>query len=68
MVTGVVATSAIPNSLLDSFQAMPYYIYILVTQTANVDRAYAVAWGTALVLVALVVGMNLVGHCHPQTL
>ncbi len=31
-----------------------------MTQTANVDRAYAVAWGTALVLVALVVGMNLV--------
>jgi phosphate transport system permease protein len=60
LVTGAVATAAIPNSLLDSFQAMPYYIYILVTQTANVDRAYAVAWGTALVLVALVVGMNMV--------
>jgi phosphate transport system permease protein len=60
LVTGVVASSAIPDSLFAPFQAMPYYIYILVTQTANVDRAYAVAWGVALVLVALVVGMNLV--------
>jgi phosphate transport system permease protein len=60
LVTGVVATAAIPDSVLAPFQAMPYYIYILVTQTSNVDRAYSVAWGVALVLVALVVGMNLV--------
>jgi phosphate transport system permease protein len=60
LVTGVVASSAIPDSLFAPFQAMPYYIYILVTQTANVERAYEVAWGVALVLVTLVVGMNLV--------
>jgi phosphate transport system permease protein len=60
LVTGVAANAALPTGLMDSFQALPYHIYIMVTQTSNIDDSYPVAWGAALVLVALVVLLNAV--------
>ncbi|QLH75615.1 MAG: phosphate ABC transporter permease PstA [Methanomassiliicoccales archaeon] len=58
LVTGVAANAALPSSVMEPFQALPYHIYIMVTQTSNIKESYPVAWGAALVLVALVVFMN----------
>jgi phosphate transport system permease protein len=58
LVTGVAVNAGIPGSLGDQFQALPYYIY-LMTQTTNRTQAYGMAYGAALVLIMLIVGMSL---------
>ncbi len=58
LVTGVAVNAGIPGSLSDQFQALPYYIY-LMTQTTNRTQAYAMAYGAALVLIVLIVGLSL---------
>jgi phosphate transport system permease protein len=59
LVTGVAVNAGIPGSLSDQFQALPYYIY-LMTQTTNRTQAYGMAYGAALVLIVLIIGMSLV--------
>lgn len=48
----------LPSSLLSQFQALPYHIYALATQT-RVSLTGGSLYGSALVLLLLVVGMNL---------
>jgi phosphate transport system permease protein len=49
----------LPSSLLSAFQALPYHIYALATQTRTSLTGPSL-YGAALVLLALVIGMNLV--------
>lgn len=49
----------LPSSLFSAFQALPYHIYALATQT-RIALTGANLYGSALVLLALVVGMNIV--------
>lgn len=49
----------LPDSLFSAFQALPYHIYALATQT-RVALTGQSLYGSALVLLMLVVGMNLV--------
>lgn len=49
----------LPGSLLSQFQALPYHIYALATQT-RVAITGPSLYGAALVLLMLVVGMNIV--------
>jgi phosphate transport system permease protein len=58
LLTGVAVNAAIPNSLFDSIQALPYYIY-LMTQTSDRSAAIPMAYAAALVLIFLIVMMNL---------
>ncbi|MCE5296569.1 MAG: phosphate ABC transporter permease PstA [Euryarchaeota archaeon] len=58
LLTGVAVNAAIPNSLFDSIQALPYYIY-LMTQTSDRSAAIPMAYAAALVLIFLIVVMNL---------
>lgn len=58
LVTGVAVNAGIPGSLTDQFQALPYYIY-LMTQTTDYNQAYKNAYGAALVLIAIIVGLSL---------
>lgn len=58
LVTGVAVNAGIPGSLSDQFQALPYYIY-LMTQTTNRTQAYGMAYGAALVLILLIIGLSL---------
>ncbi len=58
LLTGVAVNAAIPNSLFDSIQALPYYIY-LMTQTSDRAAAIPMAYAAALVLIGLIVIMNL---------
>ena len=48
----------LPSSVFDQAMALPYHLYVISTQVPNVDEK--VRYGTALVLLALVLFMNLV--------
>lgn len=48
----------LPHSIFDQAMALPYHLYVISTQVPNVDEK--VRYGTALVLLALVLFMNLV--------
>lgn len=49
----------LPSSVMDSFMALPYHLYILATQHAQSAVVRPIAYGTALVLILLVVLLNL---------
>ncbi len=51
---------ALPTALGDRFMAMPYHLYILATQHMSPAQVRPLAYGTALVLIALVMVLNLV--------
>lgn len=48
----------LPESIFDQAMALPYHLYVISTQVPNVDEK--VRYGTALVLLTLVLFMNLV--------
>lgn len=48
----------LPKSVFDQAMALPYHLYVISTQVPNVDEK--IRYGTALVLLALVLFMNLV--------
>jgi phosphate transport system permease protein len=48
----------LPKSVFDQAMALPYHLYVISTQVPNVDEK--MRYGTALVLLALVLFMNLV--------
>ncbi|HSV43664.1 MAG TPA: phosphate ABC transporter permease PstA [Candidatus Bathyarchaeia archaeon] len=48
----------LPGSLFDQAMALPYHLYVISTQVPNVDEK--IRYGTAFVLLALVLFMNLV--------
>ncbi len=49
----------LPKSLFDQFMALPYHLYIMSTQHHAITKVRPIAYGTALVLIALVFAMNL---------
>lgn len=48
----------LPDSIFDQAMALPYHLYVISTQVPNVDEK--VRYGTALVLMALVLFVNLI--------
>lgn len=48
----------LPRSLFDQFMALPYHLYILATQHQDIARVRPIAYGTALVLIALILCLN----------
>jgi phosphate transport system permease protein len=48
----------LPDSIFDQVMALPYHLYVISTQVPNVDEK--IRYGTAFVLLALVLFMNLV--------
>lgn len=53
-------TKVIPNSLFDECMALPYHIYVLATAGTHISETRPIQYGTALVLITLVLGINLV--------
>jgi phosphate transport system permease protein len=49
----------LPKSLGDQFMALPYHLYIMSTQHHAIETVRPLAYGTALVLIVLVLGMNM---------
>ena len=57
--TGVVFfLPSLPDSVFDQFMALPYHLYILSTQHHAIEQVRPLAYGTALVLIVLVLIMN----------
>jgi phosphate transport system permease protein len=52
-------TPRMPNSPFSSVMALPYHIYVLATAGTSIDKTRPLQYGTALVLIVLVLGMNL---------
>jgi len=48
----------LPDSIFDQAMALPYHLYVISTQVPNVDEK--IRYGTAFVLLALVLFMNLI--------
>ena len=53
-------TLHLPQSPLDEVMALPYHIYVLATAGTHIDETRPIQYGSVLVLIALVLGMNLV--------
>ncbi|MDR2727063.1 MAG: phosphate ABC transporter permease PstA [Deltaproteobacteria bacterium] len=53
-------TPKTPDSLFSSVMALPYHIYVLATAGTDIEKTRPLQYGTALVLILLVLGMNLV--------
>jgi phosphate transport system permease protein len=53
-------TPHLPTSLLDPVMSLPYHIYVLATAGTQIELTRPLQYGSALVLIALVFGMNLI--------
>jgi len=49
----------LPNSIFDQVMALPYHLYVLATQHPAAEQVRPMQYGTALVLLALVLAVNL---------
>lgn len=49
----------LPKSVFDQCMALPYHLYVLATQHPEADKVRPMQYGTALVLIVLVLGVNL---------
>jgi phosphate transport system permease protein len=49
----------LPHSIFDPVMALPYHLYILATQLPDAVKVRPMQYGTALVLLILVLGLNL---------
>ena len=50
----------LPSSVFDEIMALPYHIYVLATAGTEIEATRPLQYGTALVLIVLVLGLNLV--------
>jgi len=51
-------TPRTPDSLFSSVMALPYHMYVLATAGTDIEKTRPLQYGTALVLILLVLGMN----------
>ena len=49
----------LPKSVFDQVMALPYHLYVLATQHPDMEKVRPLQYGTALVLLDLVLGMSL---------
>ena len=53
-------TRRLPSGVMDEVMALPYHIYALMTEGAHADKQVPIAYGTAVVLLALVLTVSTV--------
>jgi len=53
-------TTRLPASIFDEVMALPYHIYILVTAGTNIEKTRSLQFGTVLVLIVMVLGINII--------
>ena len=49
----------LPSSIFDQCMALPYHLYVISTSGTNIDAQQPIAYGTALVLIVIVLVINL---------
>ncbi|MHB9055846.1 MAG: phosphate ABC transporter permease PstA [Paludibacteraceae bacterium] len=52
----------LPGSVFDQVMALPYHLYVIATSGTDLEATRPMAFGTALVLVAIVLVMNLIAN------
>ncbi|OFX80056.1 MAG: phosphate ABC transporter, permease protein PstA [Bacteroidetes bacterium GWE2_29_8] len=52
----------LPNSMFDQVMALPYHLYVLTTSGTNIEQSRPMAYGTALVLILIVLIFNLIAN------
>jgi phosphate transport system permease protein len=53
-------TARLPQSVFDEVMALPYHIYVLATAGTHIAQTRPIQYGTVLVLLALVLGVDLI--------
>lgn len=52
---------SLPTSVYDEVMALPYHIYVMATQGLHIDKTRPLQYGTAIVLITLVLLLNMTG-------
>jgi phosphate ABC transporter, permease protein PstA len=52
----------LPHSIFDQAMALPYHLYVLATSGTDVDKSLPMAYGTALVLISIVLMVNMLAN------
>jgi len=52
----------LPNGIFDQVMALPYHLYVLTTSGTNVTESRPMAYGTAFVLIMIVLILNLLAN------
>lgn len=50
----------LPSSLFDQVMALPYHLYVVATSGTDIEASRPIAYGTALVLIIIVLIMNII--------
>lgn len=53
-------TAKLPGSIFDEVMALPYHIYVLATAGTHIEETRPIQFGTVLVLVGIVLGIDLI--------
>jgi phosphate transport system permease protein len=61
-------TPSLPTSIFDEIMALPYHIYVLATAGTEIEATRPLQYGTALVLIVLVLGLNLIAIIYRSRL
>jgi phosphate transport system permease protein len=49
-----------PDSVYSQFMALPYHLFVLATSGTNIIQTRPLQYGTALVLLMIVLGLNII--------
>ena len=52
----------LPSSIFDQVMALPYHLYVIATSGTDLEATRPMAYGTALVLIAIVLAINLAAN------
>jgi phosphate transport system permease protein len=52
----------LPTGIYDQIMALPYHLYVISTSGTDIEASRPMAYGTALVLVFIVLIMNLLAN------
>ena len=52
----------LPSSIFDQVMALPYHLYVISTSGTNIEESRPMAYGTALVLIMIVLIANLIAN------
>lgn len=55
-------TIKLPTSIYDQVMALPYHLYVLATSGTDIEKSRPIAYGTALVLILIVLIINLIAN------
>ncbi|WP_321420854.1 phosphate ABC transporter permease PstA [uncultured Methanomethylovorans sp.] len=50
----------LPDSIYSQFMALPYHLYVIATAGTNISQTRPIQYGTALVLLAIVLSVNMI--------